>query len=348
MKELSPENNVLISVIIPLYNVEKYIKRTLDSLINQSFKDFEVIVIDDGSTDKSVSILEDYLRNLRNIKFKLLTQSNSGVSKARNKGLEYAIGKYIFFLDADDIIDKNCLAKLYFEAEANNADIVYCGFNYIDENNKVIMQYEKYFDYIYKSTSGFESLVLMLKNKIWIRIGSSLYKRELIDKYNIKFFEQCSYGEDQEFILKALYHARLVSCVPEILHYYLKRQSSAMTKVDFKKFQIVGAYYRLLKYLSKHGISSEVKELIRFRASENLALVIISLASNGYSHTKLMKIIQNKKLKTLLKEYKLKDTRFLKNFLKIKILLYFPRLLLPFSRYYKKFIMYLLYISKYL
>lgn len=112
----------LVSVIIPVYNVENYLKECLDSVLNQTYKNIEVIVINDGSTDKSLHILEDYSSKFNNIK--IIDQENSGQSVARNKGLENAKGKYIYFLDSDDYILPDTLKKLIKKLEMNNLDII--------------------------------------------------------------------------------------------------------------------------------------------------------------------------------------------------------------------------------
>ena len=105
-------DNIKISIILPVFNEEKYIKQTLDSLINQDFTDFEVIVVDDGSTDSTLQITEKTLKN-SSLSYKIIHQENSGVSSARNKGIHHAEGEYIVFLDGDDYVLTNHLTQLY-------------------------------------------------------------------------------------------------------------------------------------------------------------------------------------------------------------------------------------------
>jgi len=113
---------VKISVIMPIYNSEKYLKEAIDSVLNQSFKDFELICINDGSTDNSPEILENYRKKDKRIK--IINQKNQGLSAARNKGLKNSEGEFIFFIDSDDYIAKNTLKKLYQNARINDSDIV--------------------------------------------------------------------------------------------------------------------------------------------------------------------------------------------------------------------------------
>ena len=127
---------IKISVIIPVYNVEKYLRECLDSLINQSFKDFEVICIDDGSTDKSYKILEEYSQ--KDSRIKVLKQEHNGAGAARNLGIEIAKGKYIQFLDSDDYFEPNMLEELYNTAEKFGADMAVCSARKVDEAGNIV------------------------------------------------------------------------------------------------------------------------------------------------------------------------------------------------------------------
>ena len=113
-----------ISLIIPVYNVQEYIEKALQSVVNQTFKDFEVIIVNDGSKDQSVEIVKKFIRKYDN--FRLINQENQGLSGARNTGLKEAKGEYIAFIDSDDFIENNFLEELYNLAVDNDADISYC------------------------------------------------------------------------------------------------------------------------------------------------------------------------------------------------------------------------------
>ena len=126
----------IISIIIPIYNVEKYLRQALDSLVNQVFTDFEVICVDDGSKDNSSNIIDEY--RLKDSRFYKVSQKNSGAGIARNNGLKQAKGKYVLFLDADDYFEKDLLKVLYEQAELNNADISVCSSRKVDEIGNVI------------------------------------------------------------------------------------------------------------------------------------------------------------------------------------------------------------------
>lgn len=173
----------LISIIVPVYNSEKYLNMTLKSVQNQTLKDFEVICVNDGSTDNSLNILENFANN--DTRFKIYTQNNAGGSASRNKGLELAKGKYIAFLDNDDIYHPQYLEILYKNIADNNADISCCSYlkfygedNYIFSDEKLKPQN----DFI--STSPFEDKFIH-KKKIETLMWLKLYKREIFD--NIHF-----------------------------------------------------------------------------------------------------------------------------------------------------------------
>ena len=125
--------NPEISIIIPVYNVEPYIRRCLDSIKAQTFTDFEAIIVDDSSPDGSIKIAMEFVAS--DSRFKIVTRENGGLSAARNTGIEHSVGRYIAFIDSDDFIAPTYLEKLYNACEENNADMSYCGFTYyIDKN----------------------------------------------------------------------------------------------------------------------------------------------------------------------------------------------------------------------
>ena len=132
-----------VSVIIPVYNVEKYISRCLESLANQTLKDLEILIVNDGSTDNSRSIIEKYLKK-HSLRIKYFEKQNGGLSSARNYGLKYATGEYIAFLDSDDYVEKDMYEDMYKIAKKDDADMVECDFLWEWENTE--LQWEKYKD----------------------------------------------------------------------------------------------------------------------------------------------------------------------------------------------------------
>ena len=184
---MEKNNKILVSVIVPVYNVQDYIEKCLDSLINQTLEQLEVIVIDDGSTDKTGLIVDEY-QNKYKSKIKVIHKKNEGVSIARNVGLEKATGEYIGFLDSDDWVNYDMYEKLYKLAIKDNCDIVACDTLAIYPDKKVLIESH------INETSTTEDLMLNAYAVIWNKI----YKREIID--GIKFKEKMNFCEDVQFL----------------------------------------------------------------------------------------------------------------------------------------------------
>ena len=188
------EKTALISVIIPIYNCEKVLKRCVESVINQTYKNIEIILVDDGSQDNSLKICKEYEANNKNVL--VISQKNSGPSSARNLGLKNANGEYIGFVDSDDYIDSEMFQKLYVSCTTNAADISIC--NYIKEydENKLIHN-EK----IENCTCSGKKACLdfLLKSQVNWGIWNKLYKASLIKEKNILFDQKLRIGEDGLF-----------------------------------------------------------------------------------------------------------------------------------------------------
>ena len=203
----------MVSVIIPLYNGEKYIKRCIESVIAQTYKDIEVIVIDDGSTDNSYDIAKSYTHNDKRIT--VITKENEGVSKTRNKGISMASGEYIQFVDCDDYIDDHMTEKLVCEMEQSDGDIVICGCTELHEDHKrsiypavegalKVKELSKYYPSIFND--------FLLNGPV-----NKLYKKEFITK---GFPEDMSLGEDLLFNLSYIKNIENISFIKDELYFY--------------------------------------------------------------------------------------------------------------------------------
>ena len=181
---------VAVSIVIPVYNIEKYLRECLDSLVNQSFKDFEVICINDGSKDGSLVILEEYAK--KDSRFKVISQTNGGSGSARNNGLSKAKGKYVQFLDGDDYFEPEMLEKLYNLAEKHQAEIAVCSSKKVDDEGNItetknpnsplnlnLIPFNKVFNY-----KDFPNDIFNLTGTApW----NKLYLREMLIKNNLTF-----------------------------------------------------------------------------------------------------------------------------------------------------------------
>lgn len=235
----------IISIIIPVYNVEKYLKRCIDSILNQTFKEFELILVNDGSTDNCGKICNMYKRKDKRIS--VIHKKNSGLSSARNVGLDLAKGKYIAFVDSDDYINKNMYEILYSNLIKTDADISICNFQYVNDTS-IININQSIDNYGYLIFNNIEALnELYLENYVNMVVAwNKLYKKEL--------FEDLRYAEgrihEDEFIIhELLYKSKKIVCTNAELYYYLKRQGS-ITQFDFnlKKLDAVYAFKERIEF----------------------------------------------------------------------------------------------------
>lgn len=230
MQETSKGNDKeLISVIIPVYNVDKFLKKCLDSVLKQTYSDYEVILINDGSTDESAKLCKAYV-NLDD-RFQLINQSNRGVSAARNVGLKNVKGKYVTFVDADDMIAPQYLEMLYANLKNADADISMCAWS--------CNQKGKYKNERIEVWDKKQTLLSMFKNgKINGNVCSKLYRRQCIE--GLEFDEKLRIGEDQIFAIQAISRVNTVVFQDIPLYTYFIRNTSAMnSKLDSRYWDVI-------------------------------------------------------------------------------------------------------------
>ncbi len=248
-----------ISVIIPIYNVEKYLARCLDSIINQTFQNLEIICIDDGSTDNSLTIAEEYANKDKRIS--IIHQENKGPSVARNIGMKIAKGKYISFIDSDDWIDLDFFEKLYSAAEKYNADAACAGIKrpHADGRTPFKLKFDK--EMILSTTSEkYKILEIPRKCYVWNKI----YKREEIERQNLKFIEKITCCEDVYFTTKFLYYSRNIAIVPNTAYYYwVNNKSITRNLKDKAQVDLLIARKDFIKFSRKHHIQCDEKFYIR-------------------------------------------------------------------------------------
>jgi len=216
---------VNVSIITPVYNVERCIEKTINSIINQSSRDFELLLIDDGSKDKSIEIAENLLINSE-INYRIISQENGGVSVARNKGIKEAKGEYICFLDSDDYIHKDYIKLMYEKASTCNCDLVFCDYTQVDSKDKVIVESTTKFldDFI----NGNEGALKQLSSDITIGMGSALYRTSIIKENNILFDSNRKYAEDVVFTVKALLKMNKIISINKALMFYVRWDLSCL------------------------------------------------------------------------------------------------------------------------
>lgn len=235
-----------ISVIIPVYNVEKYLRECLDSVVNQTLKDIEIICVNDGSTDNSLEILKEYEKQDSRIKV-LNHKKNKGLGGARNTGLNSAVGEYIVFIDSDDFVTNNMVEKLLTNLVNNEADMSFCDMWLYESNEQVF--YNKPFQIYNLSEYNlyFPQERIEPFTNIWPSAWNKIYKKAIIDKFHLRYLENIFY-EDHLFYYNYLLHCKRVSYLSEALYFYRHtRQDSIMQNVSSRIFEI----FIILEYLEK-------------------------------------------------------------------------------------------------
>lgn len=218
--------NVKVSILVPIYNVSKYIERCASSLFEQSFIDLEYIFVDDKSTDNSIDILANVIEKypLRKSQVKIVEHNrNRGLAAARNTGVSNAIGDFIIHIDSDDFIDSNMIKKMYEKAIMDNADIVVC--NYYLFNNKRYRVVEQNFN---ESASVF--FTKLISGNATSCIWNKMIRRSLYYVNNITAKETINYGEDLLVIPKLVFFANKISKVNEPLYFYSQENVTSYTK----------------------------------------------------------------------------------------------------------------------
>lgn len=228
----------MISIIMPVYNVQNYVEEAIQSLIKQTYKDWELIIVDDGSKDNSLEICKRYAEMYD--KIKLIAKENGGVSSARNIGLEYASGEWIYFMDSDDEVDESCFDTIINYLNQNdNVDII-CWNYLVEKKGKRLPVYSIYpHEFIEEHPKkivkniifwGYEKIDNFRKRGPLRSPFNKLFHKDIIYNNNIRFDEKIKIGEDALFCAMCFHEAKRVMFVNEFLYFYRKRENSADRK----------------------------------------------------------------------------------------------------------------------
>jgi glycosyltransferase involved in cell wall biosynthesis len=253
--------DIKVSIIIPIYNNEKYLKRCIDSLINQSLKEIEIILINDGSTDDSRKICESY--STKDKRVRLINKLNRGVSDARNLGLEVAKGDCIGFVDSDDYVDQDMYKIMYEKLVSFNCDIVMCDFNRVKNNGEIVKVESKLKSGLYSSES---ILSLFIGNKLehfsdifyTASVVKCLYKKEVIGKTRFVPIKQL---EDRQFNVEILIKTGMVYYFSEPFYYYLYNENSLSNNYNRNLIDLlIFSEKRLINLLQKNHLYKKFNE----------------------------------------------------------------------------------------
>ena len=225
-----------VSIIVPAFNVASYIDECLESILNQTYENIEVIAVDDGSKDDTWSHIQYFMA--KDSRVKGISQPNGGVSKARNTGLDMATGYYIQFVDGDDFIKSDAVEKLVASLETSGADWINCQYARVDDDNNQLDNYN--FITGYYDTATEEQRLDLVRNQIMdyligFEVWQKLFLASIIQTNGIRFIEGCKIGEDLAFVINYGFYAKSINCIDERLYSYRVRGGSAMNSgLDLK------------------------------------------------------------------------------------------------------------------
>lgn len=316
----------LISIIVPVYNVEKYIDKCLKSLTMQTYKNIEILVVDDGTKDDSIKIVKEF--EVIDNRVKILSKANGGLSDARNFGLNHASGEYIFFVDSDDWIEVTACEMLVKEMESLQADIV-IGRTKVHKNENI-----SYLDYRINERIKYDSIINGLdflkeqlkENQMHMVVWNKLYKREFIIKHNL-YFEKNLLHEDEDWTPRVFLKNPKVVVTDTVVYNYLIRENSITQSSDRKKNGL-----DLIKTCNK--LLSEVKNVVDVELRNLLYNRLAEVYLSAYVIGKLYSIKENS---IVHKKFISRNAKSRKNKFKACIFCMNPKLYCSMLTYYRDF-----------
>lgn len=308
---------IKISVIVPVYNVEKYLPRCMDSLLAQTFTDREIILVDDGSTDRSGFLCDRYAESEGT---SVVHQENAGLGFARNSGMKRALGRYILFLDPDDYFENTLLEELYDAAESQRADIAIGGFTtvYPDGRTEAAPYTQKP---VVFSENNMKELVLNIvgalpeekqDSKYGMSVCARLYRRDIITEHEVKFIsERKLISEDLIFNLDFLHHAKKAVVIGTVSYFYCTNAGSLSKRHRSDRFQKDCELHkdvrkRLNRYCGENEYALYLHRLLISRARFDMIQEVIyhDRVEHGYPLRNAIKdMVNNKELQDALQEY---------------------------------------------
>ncbi len=284
---------IKVSIIIPMYNVEKYIGRCLDSLVNQTYKNIEILVIDDASKDNGKDVVKEYIKKHENV-ILIESESNKGVSNARNIGIMKSTGDYIMFSDSDDWYEQNAVETFVNVVNTTGADFVTANYFISYDDNKVKVDTTRYFSQEHITKEEIISYMTLTS-------CSKVIKKELFTNNNVFYPTDIKRCEEMTVIPVVAYLAKKPVAIKDVLYNYYQRAGSASNKVEKDISFYETTFNRFEKYLD----SEKYKEEVEFRAIEHLAY--------GKVLTMLKSDFDNKKIKQYIADFSRKYKKFKKN-----------------------------------
>lgn len=255
---------VKVSIIVPIYNTEKYLKKCMNSLVGQTLKDIEIICIDDGSQDGSHAILEEYAA--KDERIVLITQRNLGQGVARNKGLDVAKGEYIGFVDSDDWVDVNYFEKMYDCAKRNDADLTCCSIRRIypfKQSWRIKIDKEIIIENVDKKYD-----IAKIPKQCYP--VNKIFKRSKLLKHNLRFPEG-KFFEDMAFTMRAVFYLQRMVTVPNVVYWYWANMNSTVKKKnDKKQSDLIHAWADFREFTRENSIKCNEKYYVIYKHAYKL------------------------------------------------------------------------------
>ena len=289
-----------ISVIVPCYNVEKYVSKCLDSLINQTYKNLEIICVEDCATDNTYNILKEYVKKDSRIKL-IKNKKNGGLSYSRNEGIKNATGSYLSFIDSDDYVDNNFYEVLYKSLKKNKADISICDMKVVYEDTKQesiskCCNYEEF------------NVVNVVNNGLAASACNKLFKKELFNDY---LFEVGKVNEDIAVVIPALVHAKSIAYAPNVYYYYVQRGGSIQNSgFSDKRFDIFYGVDTTLDRIKGCKNYEDIKDALIYN---QIIVVLIYIIPKIKDRKRRKEVL--KKYNELSSKYNIRQNRYFGHFL---------------------------------
>lgn len=319
----------VVSIIVPVFNAQEYIERCIKSLIKQSINNLEIILVNDGSTDNSLRIMEEY-KNIDN-RIKIINKKNGGVSTARNTGLMYSNGKYVSFVDSDDWCEEDMFENMYKLAENNNCDIISCGYIMDNKDGKEVYMYKTVKDIIGVNNNDIGEIIHNSNASFSV---AKLYKSKIIKKNNLKFNESLSIGEDAMFVCDYLLHIDSAGIIGKALYHYVRCNNESLSTKYTKNLEVFveNIWNRLDKLYKRYP---KFKELEHFDGSTRR---INSSKMYIYNNYRKGSILTSKERRDFIKKI-FNDDKFKKDMLYYKPTKFLDKVYLILSKINSPFIM---------
>ncbi|MFQ7257491.1 glycosyltransferase family 2 protein [Intestinibacter bartlettii] len=278
-----------LSVIVPMYNSEKYISRCIESIINQDMEDMEIILIDDGSTDNTKNIVQKYACKYENIRL-ISKKENEGVSIARNIGINIATGEYITFVDSDDTINNGMYKNMYRLAKENDSDLVMCSYLRKNQGSDIEIRANIENKYITYDRKYIEEKIIptFVKNTEYgyYYVRNKIYKKKFLDDNNILFKEKIAFGEDWLFNLEVFDKINIFSYINEPYYNYFDNMGSQSKNIDRNRINLyLEGHKKNYYFVEKYNLESKY---IDSRLLEEIYVYVYSLivSKNSYKTKK--------------------------------------------------------------